>query len=128
MEVTDLIDFTDNLEHEQIFAQLKAEIEQGRRYFLNDEEIARLIEENERFQRIDSLEEMISCLFRKPEGGETGTWFSAAEVLEKLQARYGKASLKSYNPEKVGNSLSSRRFSFESEHKRKGNCYLLVEV
>ena len=128
VEVTDLIDFTDNLEHEQIFAQLKAEIEQGRRYFLNDEEIARLIEENERFQRIDSLEEMISSLFRKPEGGEKGTWLSAAEVLEKLQARYGKASLKSYSPEKVGNSLGSRRFSFESEHKRKGNCYLLVEV
>ena len=128
VEVTDLIDFTDNLEHEQIFAQLKAEIEQGRRYFLNDEEIAQLIEENERFQRIDSLEEMISSLFRKPEGGEKGTWFSAAEVLEKLQARYGKASLKSYNPEKVGNSLSSRRFSFESEHKRKGNCYLMAEV
>jgi hypothetical protein len=71
---------------------------------------------------------MISCLFRKPEGGEKGIWVSAAEVLEKLQARYGKASLKSYNPEKVGNSLSSRRFSFESEHKRKGNCYLMVEV
>lgn len=128
VEVTDLIDFTDNLEHEQIFAQLKAEIEQGRRYFLNDEEIAQLIEENERFQRIDSLEEMISSLFRKPEGGEKGIWLSAAEVLEKLQARYGKASLKSYSPEKVGNSLGSRRFSFESEHKRKGNCYLLVEV
>ncbi|MBR1503441.1 MAG: DUF3874 domain-containing protein [Prevotella sp.] len=128
VEVTDLIDFTDNLEHEQIFAQLKAEIEQGRRYFLNDEEIARLIGENERFQRIDSLEEMIASLFRKPEGSEMGTWYSAAEVLEKLQARYGKASLKSYSPEKVGNCLSNRRFSFESEHKRKGNCYLMVEV
>ncbi len=128
VEVTDLIDFTDNLEHEQIFAQLKTEIEQGRRYFLNDEEIAQLIEENERFQRIDSLEEMIASLFRKPEGSEMGTWYSAAEVLEKLQARYGKASLKSYSPEKVGNCLSSRRFSFESEHKRKGNCYLMAEI
>jgi hypothetical protein len=49
-------------------------------------------------------------------------------VLEKLHTRYGKASLKSYSPEKVGNSLGSRRFSFESEHKRKGNCYLMVEV
>ena len=63
-----------------------------------------------------------------PEGSETGTWYSAAEVLEMLQARYGKASLKGYSPEKVGNCLSSRHFSFESEHKRKGNCYLMVEV
>ena len=71
---------------------------------------------------------MITSLFRKPKGGEMGTWYSAAEVLEKLQVRNGKGSLKNYSPEKVSNRLSSRRFSFESEHKRKGNRYLMAEV
>ena len=126
VEVTDLIDFEDNLDHEQIFAQLKAEINQDKRYWLNDEEIARLIEENERFQHIDSLEEMIASTFRKPEEGETGYWLSATEVLEKLQKRYGKTSTAKFTPEKVGSRLNSRRFNFETDHKRKGNCYLLV--
>ncbi len=128
VEVSDMIDFEDNIDHYQLYAQLKAEIEQGARYWLNDEEIARLIEENERFQRIDSLEEMIATLYRRPEGGEGGTWYSSSEVLERLQARYGKASLKSISPEKIGNCLSSRRFNFDSEHKRKGNCYLMMEI
>ena len=127
VEVTDMINFSDDLEHYQIYAQLKAEIEQGMKYWLDDDEIARLIDENERFQRIDSLEEMIAAVFRKPEEGEAGHWFSATEVLEKLQARYGKTTLKNYSPEKIGTRLSSRHFAFESDHKRKGNCYLMVE-
>ena len=127
VEVTDMINFSDDLDHYQIYAQLKAEIEQGMKYWLDDDEIARLIDENERFQRIDSLEEMIAAVFRKPEEGEAGHWFSATEVLEKLQARYGKTTLKNYSPEKIGTSLSSRHFAFESDHKRKGNCYLMVE-
>ena len=127
VEVTDMINFSDDLDHYQIYAQLKAEIEQGMKYWLDDDEIARLIDENERFQRIDSLEEMIAAVFRKPEEGEVGHWFSATEVLEKLQARYGKTTLKNYSPEKIGTRLSSRHFAFESDHKRKGNCYLMVE-
>ena len=127
VEVTDMINFSDDLDHYQIYAQLKAEIEQGMKYWLDDDEIARLIDENERFQRIDSLEEMIAAVFRKPEEDEAGHWFSATEVLEKLQARYGKTTLKNYSPEKIGTRLSSRHFAFESDHKRKGNCYLMVE-
>ena len=72
VEVTDMINFSDDLDHYQIYAQLKAEIEQGMKYWLDDDEIARLIDENERFQRIDSLEEMIAAVFRKPEEGEAG--------------------------------------------------------
>ncbi|MBQ8458060.1 MAG: DUF3874 domain-containing protein [Prevotella sp.] len=127
VEITDMIDFEDSLDHRQVYAQLKAEIEQGARYWLDDEEIARLIGENERFQRTDSLEDMIASTFRKPEGDEAGQWLSATEVLEILQDRFGKATLKNYSPEKVGNRLSSRRFDFASDHKRKGNCYLMVE-
>ena len=74
VEITDLIDFSDTLNHRQFYAQLKQEIANGARYYLNDEEIARLIEENERFQRIDSLAEMLSNLFRKPAADEKDTW------------------------------------------------------
>ena len=127
VEITDMINFEDSLEHRQLYAQLKQEIADGARYWLDDEEITTLIEENERFQRIDSLEEMIANMFRKPEEGETGRWFSSTEVLELLQRRYGKTTMKSYSPEKIGYLLSSRRFDFKSDHKRNGNCYLLIE-
>ena len=127
VEVTDMINFDDNLNHAQLYAQLQHEIAEGTRYWLNDDEISTLITENERFQRIDSLSEMISEVFRQPETDEKGSWYSSTEVLEILQRRFGKTTLKNYSPEKIGNTLSSRQFNFKSAHKMKGNCYLLQE-
>ena len=127
VEITDVIDFSDTLNHEQLFAQLKQEVENGVRYYLSDEEIAQLIGENERFQRIDSLVEMISGLFRKPEADEKGRWWSLAEVFELLQHRYGKSVLKTATPEKIGNALSRNNFHFQSRHSMQGTKYLLIE-
>jgi hypothetical protein len=127
VEITDMIDFEDSLDHRQLYAQLKQEVNSGLRYYLSDEEIARLIEENERFQRIDSLAEMVSALFRRPEGTEKGRWWSTSEVLELLQRRYGKSTLKNATPEKIGNTLSRNNFGFQSKHTMSGTKYLMVE-
>ena len=127
VEVTDLINFEDNLDHRQIFAQLKYEVETGVRYYLNDEEIARLIEENEPYQRVDSLAEMVSELYRLPEVGEKGAWTSPGEVYDALCIRYGKSTMQRYSPKKIGTVLCGRQFGLQPEHKLKGNCYLLVK-
>lgn len=127
VEITDMIDFEDSLDHRQLYAQLKEEVHSGIRYYLNDEEIARLIGENERFQRIDSLAEMVAQLFRKPEGSETGRWWSTAEVLKLLQNKYGKSTLKNATPEKIGNTLTRNNFNFQSKHTMQGTKYLMVE-
>ncbi len=127
VEVTDLINFEDNLEHAQIYAQLKYEVETGMRYWLIDNEITRLTEENERFQRVDSLAEMIASHFRLPGEGEQGCWLSAGDIYDALCSAYGKSTMKAYSPQKIGNVLSSRPFSLHPEHKVKGNCYQLVK-
>ena len=127
VEITDMIDFSDTIDHRQLYAQLKQEIANGARYYLNDEEIAQLIEENERFQRIDSLAEMLSDLFRKPESDEKGKWWSTTDILDLLQRKYGKSTLKNVTPEKIGNTLSRNDFRFESKHTNAGTKYLLIE-
>lgn len=127
VEVTDLINFEDNLDHQQVFAQLKYEVETGMRYYLSDEEIVQLIEENEPYQRVDSLAEMVSELYRLPEAGEKGAWMSSGEIYDALCIRYGKTTMQRFSPEKIGNVLSGRQFGLKSEHKLKGNCYLLVK-
>ena len=128
VEITDLIDFSDTLNHPQLYAQLKAEINAGQRYWLTDEEISQLIAENEPYQRIDSVSEMVSALFRRPEDNEQGEWFTATEVLEILQQRYGKSTLKNISPEKIGATLASRQFNFQTAHKYKGNSYRMVKI
>ena len=95
---------------------------------LNDEETAVLIEENDRFQRVDSLAEMIAQHFRVPQGGEKGRWYSSAEILSVLQSRFGQSTMARYSAEKIGSTLSGRQFNLKAEHKAKGNCYLPVEM
>jgi len=127
VEVTDLIDFSDTLDHRQLYAQLKQEIADGRKYWLDDQDIEQLIQENERFQRIDSLAEMLSERLRRPEAGEQGRWWSTTEILTLLQQAYGKSTLASVTPKKIGDLLGSRQFKVESKHTNSGTKYLLVE-
>lgn len=105
VEVTGDIDFSDTLNHRQIFAQLKHQVESGERYWLNDEETALLSEENERFRRTDTLEEIINQMFVKPHSPNTGKWLSSTNVLERLTKRYGSAV--SISVSKVGTVLNS---------------------
>lgn len=127
VEVTDLIDFSDTLNHRQLYAQLKQEIADGSKYWLDSQDIEQLIEENERFQRIDSLAEMLNEKFRSPEGDEKGCWWSTAELLNYLQKAYGKSALQGVTPKKIGDTLSSRQFNVEGKHANVGGKYLLVE-
>ena len=127
-EVTGQIDFSDTLDHRQIFAQLKQQVEQGARYWLTDDETELLIEENERFRSVSSLEELISNLFRRPEEGEAARWLSLTEVMDSLQRRYGKAALKDVSPTKVGLVLSGKALNFEKKRSKEGVRYLMAEV
>ena len=127
VEITDMIDFSDTLDHRQLYAQLKQEVADGRRYWLTDSEIGRLIAENERFQRIDSLAEMIAETFRTPAAGEQGTWLANSQILDRLCARFGRTTLKAVTPEKIGNALSRTAFDFQSKHTNAGTKYLLME-
>ena len=127
VEITDMIDFSDTLDHRQLYAQLKQEVADGRRYWLSDDEIERLIAENERFQRIDSIGEMIAERFFKPATAAEGRWLATTEVLDLLQQRFGKAQLKNVTPKKIGDTLGSRQFNFESRHTNSGTKYLMAE-
>ncbi len=77
------IDFEDNLHHEQLFAQVLHLFNSGERYWLDNEEIATLIKENEPYQKLNDLVEMIGETFTKPKAGE-GRWWSLTEIHELL--------------------------------------------
>ena len=119
------IDFEDNLYHRQLYAQALHLFNQGERFWLNNEEIATLIKENEPYQRLNDLVEMIGETFRKPKAGE-GRWWGLNEIGELLKNRYA-----NYDPktsyEKLGRALSNQQFDFESDRKTSGHIYKLIE-
>ena len=120
------IDYTDNLNHQQLFAQAKHLFETGERFWLNDSEIAVLIKENEPYQQLYTLEEMIAATFRKPTPSEDARWLSINEIKDILGNRYA-----SFDPEishtSMGNALNDSQFSFESHRFTPGYAYRIVE-
>ena len=109
--VTGNINFEDNLYHEQLFAQALHLFNTGERFWLNDDEIATLIQENEPYQHLNDLVEMIGETFRSPNDDEKGKWWSLGDISALLTSRYA-----NFDPEtsfkKIGNALNDVQFNF----------------
>ena len=124
--VTGNINFEDNLYHEQLFAQALHLFNKGDRFWLNDSEIATLIEENEPFQKLNDLVEMIGETFRRPKDNESAKWWSLGDISVLLASKYP-----NFDPEtpfqKIGSALNDIQFNFQSKRKAKHMEYWLIE-
>ncbi len=120
------INFEDNLEHHQLFAQALYLFNNGERFWLNNEEIDTLIAENEPFQKLNDLVEMIGETFRKPRETEQAKWWSLGDISKVLASRY-----QNFDPEtpfqKIGSALNDIQFNFTSKRKTKHMEYWLIE-
>ena len=123
--VTGNINFNDDLNHLQLFAQALHLFNNGERYWLEDDEIKVLIKENESYQRMNDLVEMIGETFRKPKEGE-GKWWALSDISQRLSERYA-----NYDPDttfvKLGNALNDNQFDFKSRRLSHTTEYRLIE-
>ena len=120
------IDFTDNLDHRQLYAQALYLFNKGERFWLDDDEIQTLIEENVPYQRTVDLVEMINETFRKPKDGE-GRWWGTTEILSTFASRYAYFDAKRATPVVLGKAMNNYRFKFR--HRMMNGCseYWLCE-
>ena len=124
--VTGNINFEDNLEHHQLFAQALHLFNKGERHWLKDDEIQTLISENEPFQKLNDLVEMIGETFRRPRETELAKWWSLGDISALLTQRYP-----NFDPEtpfhKIGTALNDVQFNFKSKRTTKHMEYWLAE-
>ena len=124
--VTGHIDYTDSLNHRQLYAQALHLFKSKERFWLNDEEIKELIKENEPYQQLYTLEEMIAATFRKPKPSEAARWFNIDEIKDVLANNFA-----SFDPDTsntaMGNALNNSRFSFDSRRVGAGKEYKLAD-
>ena len=85
-----------------------------------------LIKENEPYQRLNDLVEMIGETFANPTSDEVASWWSLSDISAKLSVKYP-----NYDPEtpfqKIGNALNDVRFNFKSKRNAKHMAYWLTE-
>ena len=119
------IDYTDNLDHRQLYAQALHLFNSKQRYWLENDEIQELIKENEPFQRTIDIVEMIGETFRKPKEGE-GRWYGTNEILNLLAEKYDYFDKKT-SPTLLGKSMNNYRFNFKKRFVNGLSEYLLIE-
>ena len=125
VKVEGRIDTDSPVDNTQLYAQLVAEIRAGLRYWLTDEETAEVIAHNERFRQLDSIDEMVRSLYRKPEEGEECGMVLTATIVDKLHKKYGLPVTHGLSI-KVGNVLSAMHC--EGDHSSKGAIWKVLSI
>ena len=120
------IDFTTPLDHEQLFAQLLDEVNQGKRYWLDEEETATLQQQNAAFQHVGDLGEMISLTFTTPtDETEKDNWKSVDEIIAILRRHFPALEPTRTLNRDVGSMLNQKNFANKRGHN--GVRYCIVE-
>lgn len=120
------IDYTDNLDHRQLFAQALHLFNSGERFWLDDAEIQELIKENEPYQRTIDLVEMIGETFANPKNDE-GRWWGTNEILNRLAEKYDYFDSKKTTPALLGRTMNNIKFNFKHRSVNGLSEYWLIE-
>ena len=76
------------IDYPQLYAQLKRELEDGKRYWLTKEEELEIQEHNQAFYKQSTEEEVFFKVFRLPKEGEPFVKMTASSIFDMLQRRY----------------------------------------
>jgi len=85
---TDAIDFTSRVNYDQLYAQVKEEIRQGKPYFFGDKDNLRIMKENEQFMRVSDFPTMIRTLFLPAKECEGAPLMSLADIASLISSRF----------------------------------------
>lgn len=124
VEVERCIDCS-NIDLSQIYAQLKAELEAGERYWFTSEEEQEIQHCNESFYQVHPEEELFRSNFRTPLLDEPYEMLSLSDILDTLKQKHG-SLLRHVSVVKFGNALVAS--GVERVHTKLGNRYKLVRV
>ena len=124
VEVKEKIDCSP-IDHDQLYAQLKAELLAGKRPWFSAEEEKEIQENNRAFYKQSPAQEIFFRCFRLPEGEEAGRLMTATEIFCRLQKKFPSA-LRNSNASQMGKALQA--IGVKSVHTRQGNSYCVVPV
>ena len=117
VEVKEKIDCT-RPDYAQLYAQLKAELLAGERYWFTSEEEKEIQANNRPFYKALPEQEVFFKCFRLPEEGEKGIQLSATEIFCRIQKRFP-AALRGGNV---------RAMEIPRMHTREGSMYQVVPL
>ncbi len=120
-----LIDNDSPIEYEQLFAQLKYEVEvEKKSYWFTNEQTKRIQELNAPFMQTSDLEQMIDSCFRKPEEGEKAESMSCSQIIEVIRKEYSNLTVSRSTIVNLG--LRLKEMGYDAHRTHKGKMYSII--
>ena len=125
VEAEHMIDLATPLDYEQLYAQLREELDDDADYTLSDAERERMAVQNAPFEEADNLVKMIRTLFAQPPRGKKvkATYIDA--IIDRLMKEYPYWTPGEHVNQDVGFALQEAGFVRSRIHGR--SCYKVVE-
>ena len=118
----DEIDNDGIIDYDKLYGQLYAELQQGRRYWFEDEDNARIIQQNEPFQQVSSYEQMIALTYLSPEDtSEDAEFVSLQLIMKRLEKMFPTFTIKKGTDVELGKRLS--KMGYERKRNSKGSAF-----
>ena len=121
------IDNSGAIDHEQVYAQLVTELEQGRRYWMDDDDNQRIISQNAGFQQVNNYEQMIWIIYLPPEETpEDARYIPLKTIMSQLAKAFPNFVILKNTDKEIGRRLVAMGY----EHKRqtKGSTFRMKEI
>lgn len=110
------------LEHKQLYAQLKQEINNGERDYMSPEEEKRLQCFNQAFYRQSLLDDVFYACFRQVDKGGEGVWLTAAEIFRAMH-KFNPSALRGISAKQLSYKLVA--MGLKAKHTNHGNYYFI---
>ena len=123
----DEIDNSGIIPYDQLYAQLYAELQEGRHYWFEDEENARIMQQNEQFQQVNNYEQMIALTYLAPEETpDDAKYVSLQAMMKRLEKLFPTFTITKGTDVELGRRLTKMGY----QHKRlnKGSVFRVEEI
>ena len=123
----EMINNDSKIEYEQLYAQLLHEVRDEKlRYWYTNEETQRIQELNAPYEQTLDLEQMIDCMFRKPQGNEKHGAFTSLDIRKILKQQYPDVADSQLNSIKIGKAMKEMKVARVKS--KRGVSYSLVQL
>ncbi len=123
----DDIDNTGNILHDQLYAQLYAELQQGRRYWFDDDETARLISQNQDYQQVYDYGRMIELNYLAPEDTpDDAKLILVKDIMKRFEKEFPTFIIRKNTDKELGHKLTDMGYFYKKLNK--GAAYRMKEI
>ena len=121
------IDNSGMINYDMLYAQLYTELQQGRRYWFEDEENARIMQQNEPFQQVNNYEQMIALTYLAPEEtSEEAAFVSLQLIMKRLEKLFPTFTVMKGTDVEIGKRLT--KMGYQHKRSNKGSVFKVEEI